>query len=192
MIHMSRKSAFALVLLALVTYAFAFSPVASYCTLENGTLLNDLHVTPGKVNPAMTKEKLCDPKFHTSDIRNDAAAWTLADGSVASEGKIKNLVYEHYGVKQGEGICKPDGKLAGCEVDHLISLELGGMNSEANLWPQPYNRHSGAPGAGAKDIVENTLHREVCSGSLTLADAQRRISTNWFTEYTRIQAEKKR
>ena len=35
------------------------------------------------------------------------------------------------------GYCQNDDKL-GCEVDHLISLELGGSNDQANLWPEPY------------------------------------------------------
>lgn len=67
-----------------------------------------------------------------------------------------------------------------CEVDHLISLELGGSNDASNLWPEPYEV-PGAPGYGArdKDKVENELHRRVCSGALDIREAQRRIRSDW-------------
>lgn len=61
------------------------------------------------------------------------------------------------------------------EVDHLVSLELGGSNDAHNLWPEP------APGFHVKDGVENRLHAQVCSGKMTLAEAQRRIADNWQT-----------
>lgn len=66
------------------------------------------------------------------------------------------------------------------ELDHLISLELGGSNSLKNLWPEPYdilwNAH-------VKDALENRLHREVCEGRLSLAVAQRQIASNWIAAY---------
>ena len=57
------------------------------------------------------------------------------------------------------------------QEDHLISLELGGHPTDArNLWPEPY------PRASAVDRIENDLNHRVCTGSLTLAEAQRRES----------------
>jgi hypothetical protein len=57
------------------------------------------------------------------------------------------------------------------QEDHLISLELGGNPTDPrNLWPEPY------PRAAAVDKIENELNAEVCSGRLTLAEAQRRES----------------
>ena len=47
------------------------------------------------------------------------------------------------------------------EVDHLISLELGGSNAIRNLWPEPY---AGRWGARTKDVLENRLHDLVCEG----------------------------
>jgi len=58
-------------------------------------------------------------------------------------------------------------------VDHLISLELGGSNDLANLWPEPY------PDATAKDKAENALHALVCRGKLDLGVAQRGIARDW-------------
>ena len=67
------------------------------------------------------------------------------------------------------------------EVDHLISLELGGSNSIKNLWPQsyvttPYNMH-------VKDVLENKLHKLVCDGTLDLKVAQRAIATDRIEAY---------
>lgn len=66
------------------------------------------------------------------------------------------------------------------EVDHLISLELGGSNDIANLWPEPAEP---TPGFHEKDQVENELHKEVCDGKMTINQAQRIISTDWFGFY---------
>jgi hypothetical protein len=71
----------------------------------------------------------------------------------------------------------------GYELDHLISLELGGAPAdEANLWPEARSA-SGARGSEAKDAVENYLHDQICLGRMSLADAQRAIATNWVTVY---------
>ena len=63
------------------------------------------------------------------------------------------------------------------EIDHLISLELGGSNAIRNLWPEPY---AGRWGARTKDVLENRMHALVCSGELSLAAAQRQEArTGW-------------
>jgi len=63
------------------------------------------------------------------------------------------------------------GPLSAYQEDHLISLELGGDPTDPrNLWPEPY------PRASAVDQIENRLNDEVCSGSLSLHDAQEQES----------------
>jgi hypothetical protein len=58
------------------------------------------------------------------------------------------------------------------QEDHLISLELGGNPTDPrNLWPEPY------PRAAKVDQIENDLNAKVCTGALTLADAQLQEST---------------
>jgi hypothetical protein len=53
------------------------------------------------------------------------------------------------------------------QEDHLVSLELGGHPTDPrNLWPEPY------PRASVVDAIENELNAKVCSGALSLADAQ--------------------
>jgi hypothetical protein len=68
------------------------------------------------------------------------------------------------------------------EVDHLVSLEIGGSNAIANLWPEPY---TGRWGARTKDVLENRLHELVCSGRLALRTAQRIEARNWVAAYRR-------
>jgi hypothetical protein len=59
------------------------------------------------------------------------------------------------------------GAASDYQEDHLISLELGGHPTDPrNLWPEPY------PRAANVDTIENDLNRQVCDGSLTLAEAQ--------------------
>ena len=67
------------------------------------------------------------------------------------------------------------------EIDHLISLELGGSNDIKNLWAQsytstPYNAH-------LKDALEDRLHSMVCKGQITLPVAQDAIRTDWIGAY---------
>jgi hypothetical protein len=68
------------------------------------------------------------------------------------------------------------------EVDHLVSLELGGSNGLRNLWPEPY---AGRWGARTKDQLENTLHDLVCNRTLSLRFAQHIEATNWVAAYRR-------
>jgi len=69
------------------------------------------------------------------------------------------------------------------EEDHLISLEIGGNPTDPNnLWPEPWN---GPEGAHRKDVIETRLKRLVCNGTITLAQAQSAISTNWEDAYTK-------
>lgn len=73
------------------------------------------------------------------------------------------------------------GPPSSLEEDHLISLEIGGAPRDPNnLWPQrwhgPFNAHQ-------KDVLENRLHRLVCAGTITLAQAQHEIATDWVASY---------
>ncbi len=85
---------------------------------------------------------------------------------------VKDQVYREYGITSH--------KPGQYEVDHLISLELGGSNSVRNLWPQSY---TGNWNAHIKDKLENKLHDDVCAGQVDLKTAQREISTDWIAAY---------
>ena len=63
------------------------------------------------------------------------------------------------------------GSMSQYQEDHFISLELGGNPTDPrNLWPEPY------PRAAQMDQQENALNAQVCSGQLTLAQAQEKES----------------
>jgi hypothetical protein len=78
---------------------------------------------------------------------------------------LKRAVYAAYGIKSHVP--------GSYEVDHLISLELGGSNSIANLWPEI------SPGYHQTDGIENRLHAAVCAGKVGLRVAQRQIARDW-------------
>ena len=117
-------------------------------------------LTPGVVNPAATVAIIC-VKGYTSQpgVRNVTDA-------------TKAKVFAEYGV---------DPKADQFEVDHLISLELGGSNDIHNLWPQAYNTKP--LNAHVKDALENKLHALVCAGKADLATVQHDIATDWVAAY---------
>jgi hypothetical protein len=68
-----------------------------------------------------------------------------------------------------------------CELDHLISLELGGADTLENIWPQ-----CGPPGVALaqrdfkqKDTVENFLAKQVREGRMDLSTVQKAIAIDW-------------
>jgi hypothetical protein len=114
--------------------------------------------TPGATLP-VTARDLCVPGY-SRKVRHVPA-------------EVKQSVYRAYGIT---------GHAPGeYEVDHLISLELGGSNAARNLWPQSY--YTSPWNAHVKDRLENELHRRVCDGELDLATAQRQIAGNWIEAY---------
>jgi hypothetical protein len=147
--------------LAVAQEAQIASPAAQYA--HHGlAVLQDAKATPGATDPQLTATKLCDPAFHTGTARN----------KMTQPQKRKVRVCRAYGITKA---CP--GPLY--EIDHLISIELGGANDDANLWPQPVDA-LGQIGFHTKDVVENRAHRAVCSGKLTLEQAQTGIRTDWF------------
>ncbi|MDR3574453.1 MAG: HNH endonuclease signature motif containing protein [Anaerolineaceae bacterium] len=128
----------------------------SDCTVTGP--LQDRACTPGAILPNATKSDICTSGYARS-VRN------VPDSE-------KNQVYAEYGITH-----HTTGQY---EVDHLISLELGGSNDISNLWPEAA---SPTPGFHEKDKVENYLHDQVCSGAVSLQQAQIEISTNWMLVY---------
>lgn len=130
---------------------------------DGRALLPDPRVTPGATAPGATRAAVCQPGYATRH-RNVSPA-------------LKHQVYAEYGARKRPGVC--------CEVDHLISLEVGGSNARANLWPEPYLPK---PGAHEKDQLEDYLHQQVCSGRLPLAAAQRELSGDWARHWRALPA----
>lgn len=120
---------------------------------------------------------LPDPRLTPGDVLTTDAQAVCTPGYSRSVRDVptflKQQVYRSYGVVAREP-CE-------YEIDHLISLELGGSNSIRNLWPesaitQPLNSHT-------KDRIENKLHPLVCAGPLSLEQAQREIAADWTAAY---------
>jgi len=127
--------------------------------------------TLGAINPEITQvnihETICNPRWSTKSIRPEE--------SYTHRLKVDQIAEYGYA----------DSRLKDYEEDHFIPLELGGNPTDPkNLWPEPYDASIPDGGAHAKDKVENYLHAEVCSGSLTLAQAQREITADWYRVYT--------
>lgn len=133
-------------------------PVAPRDSALRFPFVPDLARTPGAALE-VTAADICVPGY-AKKVRNVPAA-------------VKRQAYAQYGILSHQP--------GDYEVDHLISLELGGSNSIRNLWPQSYRTQPW--NARVKDVLENNLHRRVCAGTLDLATAQRVIASNWVSGY---------
>jgi len=121
----------------------------------------DAACTPGAIIDTATREEICQSGYarNVRDVPEPE----------------KNQAYSEYGIETH--------RTGEYEVDHLVSLELGGSNDIANLWPEAA---SPRPGFHEKDQVENYLHSQVCSGALPIAQAQEQIATNWLAVYEQM------
>lgn len=118
----------------------------------------DATLTPGATLPVSALE-ICVPGYANTQRHTSSG--------------LKEKVYAEYGItsrKPGE-----------FEIDHLISLELGGADAQANLWPQdyltmPWNAH-------VKDKLEDRLHALVCAGTVPLREAQEALRSDWIAAF---------
>jgi len=118
-------------------------------------------LTPGVLNPDVTQatiaQTICSHGW-TRTVR-PPTSYTSA---------LKLVQIREYGFAGGP---------ADYQEDHFISLELGGHPRDPkNLWPER------RPRAEQVDSVENDLNARVCSGELTLAEAQRREAELKWTQ----------
>ena len=127
--------------------------------------------------PASTPPILPDPKLTPGDTL-DVTLTDIQEHGYSAKVRnvpvsVKREVYASYGIEhwnKGE-----------YEVDHLISLSLGGNNSKKNLWPQsyltePWNAHT-------KDQLEYRLLTLVRAGKVDLHTAQQEMVSNWIAAY---------
>jgi hypothetical protein len=139
---------------AIVTLALPVAASAGVPSVDNPRP----RLTPG-ARFAVTARQVC-VRGYASGVRNVP---TSEKDAVYARYGVAHVPYKH-------------------EVDHLISLELGGSNAITNLWPEPY---AGKWGARTKDVLENKLHSLVCSRKLRLVSAQHQEATNWVLAYKR-------
>lgn len=138
--------------------------LTGHCTYRDHGRLPDPRCTPGAVDPVVTQGNLrstiCHPGY-TKTVRPSASQTNKFKFEVA---------YPAYGDPHSEKT----------ELDHLVSLELGGANDAANLWPET------PPTPNPKDKVENALHAAVCDGRVKLAAAQNAIASDWTTAESKL------
>ena len=168
---MNKKQYLFLLLVLVVAFWFIYqqqassSPVRSVTATSTKTgalaLYPNPMLTPGEV--LTTDASVVCVKGYAGSVRNVPVS-------------EKRQVYNEYATAYPQ----PQGTY---EVDHFISLELGGSNDIKNLWPEPA---SPTPGFHQKDVVENYLHEQVCSGKLPLATAQQEIANDWYAVYLQI------
>ena len=115
----------------------------------------DFSHTPGVLNPDVTQANIA-----ATICKHGWTRTIRPPTSYTNALKLKQM--RDYGV---------GGAPENYQEDHLISLELGGHPTDArNLWPEPY------PRASEVDSIENGLNAKVCSGDMSLDEAQRRES----------------
>jgi hypothetical protein len=153
-------AAVAVVLCSVVVLALLAGTPASGLpehTMTPGTL-PESSLTPGAVSE-LTAAELC------SGVR---------PSRVVPE-SVRQQVVQAYGMEQVSA--------GAYELDALITPELGGSTDAANLWPQRY--HSPVWNAKIKDELERVLPQMVCDRTITLAQAQQEIASDWIAAYKR-------
>lgn len=156
----------------LIMFLIGLSVSASAQDFSNKTLVYPFYPrdAKGEVYKNLTTQELCETGY-TKKVRAVSAG-------------MKREVFKKYGITKGH--------FREYEVDHFISLELGGDNSLENLFPQPYevylsvNGRDMKMGAREKDVVETNLHKRICRGELTPKQAQEIITTNWVGYYLKL------
>jgi hypothetical protein len=125
-----------------------------------------LRMGTGEHSPRVTASWTLTPGVLNPDVRQETIGQTICVSgwtrtirpptSYTAELKVEQMR------EYGHG-----GSPSDYQEDHLISLELGGHPTDRrNLWPEP------RPHAEEVDRIENQLNQAVCSGRLTLAEAQ--------------------
>jgi hypothetical protein len=145
---------------------------ASDHTVRNGYAVIPRHdltpgATDGRVTQASIGETICT---------NDWVAKNMPPPGYMTPTKTKQIAVYGYSTYAIEDF----------DLDHLVPLELGGdPTALANLWPEPWEAKEGklVPngwGAETKNALEARLHTAVCSGRMSLIDAQAAISGDWI------------
>lgn len=153
--------------LSLAPVAAQHAPGSCHQRLSHGMSLPDPACTPGAVNPTVTAEVLRNPAFRTACVRDQLTT-----------AQQKEVVYAWYGIAKPADNRGPNQI---CEIDHLISIGLGGSDALENLWPQcgPTGVPVGQRYFKIKDAhAELSLMRQVKAGA-DLKDIQQRIAADW-------------
>lgn len=145
-------------------------PVPTSCHARGSGIfsLPDPKCSPGALNPDVSQATI------GSTICR--AGWTKTIRPPYSvTGPEKRVEMRAYGAR---------GSIHSYELDHLVSLELGGaVNSYDNYWPEPNYSNASGFYLNPKDKLENVLRKRVCDGKMGLTVAQKLIATDWMAAY---------
>jgi hypothetical protein len=163
-----REIRLSVISMCLAAFALGFAICAATAWSDDNHLYPDGRLSPGVIDPSVTQTQICTAGY-TAGARNVSEA-------------TKKAILTEYGVS-----LKDAGKY---EVDHRISLELGGSNDPKNLWAQPYTNLINGENLGArqKDVVETGLKHQICKKQITMSDAQYVIVHDWVGCYHAIKA----
>jgi hypothetical protein len=145
-------------------------------------------VSSGLPSPEATKHDGCKAHGGLPDSACTPGAVMTTDldvichESTKNRRKVTSAVHKQAFTEYGYTFPQTAGAF---EVDHFIPLELGGDNTIENLWAEPA---SPKPGFHEKDHVEDYLHKQVCSGAMTLEEAQKAITTDWLSVWKKMNA----
>lgn len=137
-------------------------------------LLPDPTFTPGAANPLLVADR--SGAKHIVEV-----PWSKkkAEANICAA-DFRTGPWRNVSEKEKKTACLEYGIRSGCpgpryELDHLCSLEFGCSDSLLNLWPQPILQ------ARVKDHeVEDKLPKLVCSGKMTLKEAQSCAEHDWI------------
>lgn len=126
----------------------------------------------GEARAGLTAQKICSIK------------WGLDERHVTDAMKAEVFHREGYSGNDDPRCDNPGSPERRCEVDHLISRELGGADTLPNLWIQPY---AGPWNAADKDRLENQLNKELCAKPTpaSLRAVRAAIVGDWHKAYCR-------
>jgi hypothetical protein len=157
--------------------------------LALGTLPNPV-TTPGATNPAIDWKNayntICAPSGWSTKVIRPSTAYTnrikrrqMEALGYTVANPLPNVATKRGGTRPDVRYCVPRSANPACyELDHLVNLSLGGAGAdERNLWVQPIAE------ALKKDLLEQTLRRQVCAGRVDLVEAQTAIAANWIRAY---------
>ncbi|WP_263417914.1 anti-sigma factor family protein [Terriglobus albidus] len=158
------------------SWTIGFATAAAGLLITAGLGIS-LHRTHQAVVPYLEDRPVPNPQLTPGAVRVMALGEVCGekddDFDPAVPATTQQVVFAEYHVPQQQR-----GKEF--QVDYLISPQLGGTAEIRNLWPQPY---STMWNAHAKDMLERRLHGMVCSGSMTLEQAQHELAGDWIESY---------
>lgn len=123
-------------------------------------------LTPGEIRTT-DKDEICGHR--TGEFRDVSATTKIAAR------RAYGLMSPNAGWCAGTD---SNGK-QGCEEDHRVPLTVGGGNTPGsirNIWPQ---RPDGPFGYHVKDRCEDRVGRDICTGKISVADAQAVFLGDW-------------